>query len=335
VAQLIIQPSGGPAALAHYADSIGSPVDLQAHADLLSGHLGVLRRLYPSGRAPMWGVTPGMRGTNVTKYNRSEPGDVVLFTGSRRAFAAAVMTYKLHSPELARRIWGEDENGQTWENIYFLDDVWQVDIPYELINRPAGYRPEYNHLGFNVLGEEASTRVFEALGPGELPLLAGLSFGTRALGRRAEPDDSIGADYEPVDETRASAPRDPFSVDPNEVDRGLRGHARTQNALAAYVTSLGHEPLRPRPGDPDFDLAWEADGQVWVAEVKSMTAANTTRQLRLAVGQVLDYADRIASTGRDARPVIAVELEPERRWIELCLRHGIVLVWPERFEALE
>lgn len=334
MAQLIIQPSGGPDALAHYRDSIGSPVDLNIHRDLLEGHWAVLTRLYPAGRAPMWGVTPGLRGTNVTKYNRSEPGDVVLFTGSRRAFAAATMTYKLHSPELARRIWGTDENGQTWENIYFLDEVWQVDIPYQLINQPAGYRPDYNHLGFNVLREEASTRVFAALGPAGLPLLSGLSFGERARGRGQKTPKPIGRGYQPVDEKSKSAAKNPFEVDPNEVDRGLRGHAVTQNALASYVKTLGYQPLRPALGDPDFDLAWEVDGEIWVAEVKSMTAANATKQLRLALGQVLDYADRVASSGRKPRPVIATEGQPEPRWIELCLRHGVVLVSVGRFDSL-
>lgn len=317
----------------HFAATITRPVPLSPNRKVLGSDFAALSALYPAGQASMWGVTPGVRGANDAKYDRTEPGDVVLFTGSGRAFAAATLTYKLRSPDLARALWDEDENGQTWENMYTLSDVWPVDIAYGDINRAAGYQPGYNHLGFNVLGDESSARVFEALGPSRLPLLAGTSFGARAR-RTPRPVKEIGAPYKPADETSNSPPRDPFVVDPNEVDRGLRGHARTQNALAQYITHLGHKPLRPVPSGPDYDLAWEADGQLWVAEVKSMTKANASKQLRLAIGQVLDYADRLESAGRKVRPVIASELEPDNRWIELCIRHGITLVWPERFTAL-
>ena len=76
------------------------------------------------------------------------------------------------------------------------------------------------------------------------------------------------------DEDVSVGTRDPFAVDPALVERGLRGHARTQNALATFVRSRGGSPRSPRPDEPNFDLAWELDGVTWVAEVKSTTDAN-------------------------------------------------------------
>jgi hypothetical protein len=45
--------------------------------------------------------------------------------------------------------------------------------------------------------------------------------------------DALGQQYVQADEDAATSAREPFNIDPNLVDRGLRGHARTQNALAA------------------------------------------------------------------------------------------------------
>jgi len=140
-----------------------------------------------------------------------------------------------------------------------------------------------------------------------------------------------------ADETASAAAREPFAVDPSVVDRGTQGHARTQNALRAFVENKGTATLRPdlHGGDPDFDLAW-IKGTVWyVAEVKSLTRGNESKQLRLALGQVLDYQDRLSRRHTDVKAVIAVEIPVlDRRWVSLCERHGVLLVWPETFEAV-
>jgi hypothetical protein len=335
VAKVAFQPSGGPAAQEHYRDTIERPVSLAANADLLGPHLAPLQRLYPSGQAPLWGVTPGIAGTNVKKYGRLETGDVVLFTGQGHAYAGGVVTYLLHSADLARRLWGVDDRGQTWENVYALTEVWPLDVPYASFNAAAGYDVDYNHLGFNVLDEERSRRVIEALGPGELPFVHSPSFGSRVGQRATAKVTAPGLPYTPVDETVKTRPREPFAVDPDEVDRGTQGHRRTQNALAAYLKSQGIKALKPGSAGPAYDLAWQKGGTLFVAEIKSLTMRNESKQLRLALGQVLDYADQLVRQGHNVRAVIAAEIEPgERRWVELCLSLGVTLVWPGRFDAL-
>ena len=141
--------------------------------------------------------------------------------------------------------------------------------------------------------------------------------------------------YRPVDPDKGAAPRDPFHVDPNNVDRGLRGHALTQEGLAELVRAHGLEPLSPGPGDPNFDLAWRDDKGVTVVEVKSLTSANETGQIRLGLGQVLDYQALLERSGDPVRPILAVECKPlDDRWQRLCQRHGVDLVWPETFHQL-
>ena len=147
---------------------------------------------------------------------------------------------------------------------------------------------------------------------------------------------TIGVPYQRAKEEQASSPRQPFDVDPNAVDRGLRGHAATQNALADLLDSRGLIPRSPAPQEPDFDLAWERDGRVFVAEVKSLTPANEERQLRLGLGQVLRYRHLLARGGREVVPVLAVEREPAgaAAWLELCSDVGVRLVWPATMASL-
>lgn len=147
------------------------------------------------------------------------------------------------------------------------------------------------------------------------------------------PEDVLGQQYIPADEDAATSARQPFSIDPNLVDRGLRGHAKTQNALADLI---GKDVVRtPTPDEPQYDLAWQENDVLYVAEVKSLTAVNEERQLRLGLGQVLRYAHLLSGRATHVQPVLAVEKKPtDESWAELCQTLGVRLVWPPDFERL-
>jgi hypothetical protein len=146
--------------------------------------------------------------------------------------------------------------------------------------------------------------------------------------------EAFGAPSHAVSEQTSVAQAEPFAVDPNKVDRGTRGHNRTQNLLRSFLENKGIKTLQPTAEDPDFDLGWIHRGSWFVAEVKSLTPANEIKQLRLALGQVLDYQDSLSRRHADVRAVIAVEAPlRDRRWVALCEAHGVILVWPETFEA--
>jgi hypothetical protein len=58
--------------------------------------------------------------------------------------------------------------------------------------------------------------------------------------------------------------------------------------------------------------------------VKSLTEENTVRQLRMGLGQVLDYADALARTGLKVHPGLYVERRPaDGRWSELTADAGL------------
>ena len=110
----------------------------------------------------------------------------------------------------------------------------------------------------------------------------------------------------------------------------------TQNALAAFVQELEAEPRSPQSRDPNFDLAWERDDVVYVAEVKSLTLINQEQQLRLGLGQVLRFRHLLEQrSGRPTVGVLALERKPaDDAWMQLCNALGIIVVWKGEFSAL-
>lgn len=127
-----------------------------------------------------------------------------------------------------------------------------------------------------------------------------------------------------------------FEFDPDLIDRGTEAHKDIQDALAAALQEPGLEPLSPEAGDPQFDIAWIQDDVAFITEVKSLTAANEEKQLRLGLGQVLSYVHLIDWPQVDAvRAVLAVERQPTADyWETLCAELGVILTWPEAYEEL-
>jgi hypothetical protein len=157
--QAVLAPAG-----THYADSIESPVPMDRLARFLEpGDVVRLREIYADRPVPTWGVTPGGRGTNVRKWQRIVPGDVVLMARAGQLIASGTVTHTAHNRALAASLWGTDANGDTWEYLYFLDGVREQAIPYAELNQAAGYAPGNVVQGFNVLSEAKSAAILAAL----------------------------------------------------------------------------------------------------------------------------------------------------------------------------
>ncbi len=139
----------------------------------------------------------------------------------------------------------------------------------------------------------------------------------------------LGVSYRKAPRTTVKKDTEPWSRDPGLVDRALRSHAETQEDLSEALRAAGLTPRSPSPGEPDYDIAWETDEARLVGEVKSLTARNEEKQLRLGLGQVLRYANLLsASTAKPVIPVMALEREPsDHRWLQLCDALGVRVGW--------
>jgi hypothetical protein len=144
----------------------------------------------------------------------------------------------------------------------------------------------------------------------------------------------VGEPYVGDGTATKATPRDPFEVDPDRVDRGNLAHAQTVHALATHLAALNIGSLVPTEGVPEYDLAWNIDGLVWVAEVKSITPANEEKQLRLGLGQVLRYRHLLEKGGHRVRAVLVAERQPsDPSWETTCAGVGVLLTWPSAFGA--
>lgn len=166
---VVLQPTANSEGTEHYRQTIVSPVresEWQPHvtpevAARLSGS-------FPDGAVPFWGVTEGDKGRNRTKWQRINPGDVVLFAREGSYFAMGVVALPFENEALAEALWQRNANGETWKYMYAVDEVRDVAIPYIELNPVMGYESAYVPQGFNVLNAEKSAHVIDYLGAGSL-----------------------------------------------------------------------------------------------------------------------------------------------------------------------
>lgn len=162
---VILQPCGSKAALKHYVDTVSHLVALTTILPFLAADdVEALQAIYPNGECAVWGLTPGEKNVNFKKWDRIKEGDVTIFSANKKLFASAVVTYKVQSYELAKHLWGTADAGQTWEYIYFLDEVHLLDIPYATFNPVVDYVPHNIIQGFTILNDDKSQKFFDAFG---------------------------------------------------------------------------------------------------------------------------------------------------------------------------
>jgi hypothetical protein len=128
---------------------------------------------------------------------------------------------------------------------------------------------------------------------------------------------------------------DPFDRDPALVERALRSHAKTQNALADFVRNRGLEPRSPKVSEPNFDLLWEDSHETVVVEVKSLSDTNEERQLRYGLGQVLRYRHLLLSDNQATRAALVTSRRTrDQSWESMLRDHAVTLAWPGAFDQL-
>ena len=153
--------------------------------------------------------------------------------------------------------------------------------------------------------------------------------------RRGPADADDYREAEPGPDLRQGPSRVLMLRDPGQLERALTVHAEIQNALAQRLRDAGHRPLSPK-GGPQFDLAWESDGQMHLIEVKSLHELNEVVQLRYGLGQLAGYRAELEAAGRRVgRCILAVERAPVTgAWARAATACGVELVCGPEFSAL-
>lgn len=96
------------------------------------------------------------------------------------------------------------------------------------------------------------------------------------------------------------------------MDKATRAHAELESGLAEFVEAAGHQARSPASGEPQYDVGWRPAGHFVVAEVKSVTPVNHRQQVRLGLGQVIEYREQFRSVGEvGCRAVLAIAAVPD------------------------
>ena len=109
-----------------------------------------------------------------------------------------------------------------------------------------------------------------------------------------------------------------LDLDLSGLDGGTAAHQETLAMLVRHLAPIGVMALSA----PRVDAAWRAvddPSVLFIAEVKSLTGVRQDQQIRLGIGQLLDYAytvrERPPAAISEVRPVLVLEREPDAgRW---------------------
>lgn len=151
--KIILQPCSNKNAQTHYFKTIDKRISLEEiKAYLTDEEYNKLTEIYPSWTCCLWWVTQN----NASKWSWISRGDVTLFSWSGKIFSSAVTTFKIHNKVLAELLWGINVKWETWEYIYFLDEVKKHRIPYLDFNKVVWYADNYVIQWFSVLDTSKS-----------------------------------------------------------------------------------------------------------------------------------------------------------------------------------
>jgi 5-methylcytosine-specific restriction protein A len=158
-----IQPAGNEFSRKHYQDTVENLVNLEKYRSFLGSDSDDLFSIAEAGSIALWGVTPGTNGVNISKYQKLEPGDTVLFTRKGFVYSSGTITHLFHNKDFAKTLWNEDSKGQTWEYMYSLAAIQSHEIPYQILRDAIGSDEGDNFMGFRVLDGEKSDAALEIL----------------------------------------------------------------------------------------------------------------------------------------------------------------------------
>lgn len=283
------------------------------------------------GRAEHWARAMEASFWETEKEFDVRPGDTLLFWVAPTGIAGLARATRPTQPvDYSRepRPWLESDERNYKHRYYFelLSDALPTGVKWsDLVaglGRPG--RPAHSPVPFDYTIEQVRAVLLDLSSPAGTEVEytdrhrgGGGRYRRALLGTYRDPDPSVTTKQGRV-----------FTRDPHEYDRGLSGHRETQIALANWLREEGIEP--EGPGAVNVDIAWRVDGVLYVAEVKSLTRQNERNQIRIGIGEVIDFAHRLEG----ARRVLVVENEPDGMWTEVCRSAEVQLVWPGVFERL-
>lgn len=91
-------------------------------------------------------------------------GDPALIYRNKNFEYYAFVIYKTRNAELAMHLWSVNQDGETWEYMYFLSNLSEVSVPVVTFNELVGYQQHYIPQGFSVVNQEKTSSLISRYG---------------------------------------------------------------------------------------------------------------------------------------------------------------------------
>jgi hypothetical protein len=295
---------------------------------------GVARELRGEGLEELrcWGSIPGPN--NRKSWERMQPGHwALLYVGDESFPWILRVARTAQLKRLARSLWGEDRDGQTWELMFFFDLAQRVDLELGEVRAALAYESEeWVPQGLQYPAAWRQDALLEKFG--SFPAFADATAGRPA---KAAPLPTleellVGPKRKRRPSKLPRSPRYRLPPDPDRSGRGLMAHEDTVELLRGHIGTTFREGKR----GVSHDGTWKHGGRFCICEVKSVTAKNEVEQLRKGLGQILHNRFK-AQDGRKEKVTtyLIAERKPSNSslWVDLAAECDVVFTWPERFEA--
>ncbi len=93
-----------------------------------------------------------------------EPGDYVMVYRKGKIILAAEIALKTRNPQLAEYLWQKDDEGKTWELIYFMINEVDFSVDFKELNKYLGYKENYHPQGFMAIDQSKADQLLTEYG---------------------------------------------------------------------------------------------------------------------------------------------------------------------------
>lgn len=156
---IFIFTAGDSAARAHLADSISNPIDQDRVLQFFDPKdRELVSQINSEHGLYAWGAIPGVQ--NNPRWSQIKAGDWMLCVFDSTYQYVAQVVAKFENEKFAKEVWGDTEDGKTWQLMYFLTKPIAISIKTsDLIDFLSK-----SYMGFTRIAAAKVTRIEEAFG---------------------------------------------------------------------------------------------------------------------------------------------------------------------------
>lgn len=159
--RLHLVPCGDKFAREHYVDTIEKLVPKQTIVNF-SDNQEIQSSLQDDYYA-CWGVTNGKRNVNFNQWMKMNKGDICMMYRDKSFFSAGKIISNFKNKKLAEHLWKTKDDGETWENMFLIDEVKKINIPVKSLIKLMGYKDGFVVQRYMSYEEDISELIVEEL----------------------------------------------------------------------------------------------------------------------------------------------------------------------------